>query len=71
MTDQLKIEPIRRHVRTIFPATVACSNAKRSPPAARIFRAKVGANLFDSIAHPALKEKQEIEFQAQKAANEC
>ena len=35
MTDQLKIEAMARHKRTIFPATVACSKEKTSPPAAR------------------------------------
>ena len=37
MIDQLKIEPMARSSSTIFPAMVECSNAKTSPPAARIF----------------------------------
>jgi hypothetical protein len=45
MTDQLKIEPIARVRRTIFPATVECSKAKRSPPLARNFENRIGDKL--------------------------
>jgi hypothetical protein len=45
MTDQLKIEPMARVRRTIFPATVECSKAKRSPPLAMHFDNKIGDKL--------------------------
>ena len=43
--DQLKIEPIARVRRTIFPAMVACSKAKRSPPLARNFENTIADKL--------------------------
>jgi hypothetical protein len=45
MTDQLKIEPIARVRRTILPAMVACSKAKRSPPLARNFENRIADKL--------------------------
>ncbi len=57
MTDQLKTEPIRRKARTIFPATVACSNANVRPPAARICEEKIKPKLPEGITDYAGKEK--------------
>src|SRR5436190_9263706 len=45
MIDQLKTETMQSSARTILPAKVECSNAKRRPPAARIFGSSMGAKL--------------------------
>jgi len=45
MTDQLKIDPTASVSRIIFPATVECSKAKKSPPLARNFEIKIGDKL--------------------------